>query len=246
MLNCHVAMHACMAQVSRARHGSAHGNTGMKISLALCDARPMPKALALLALGIVLLAPNQVMAQSDSPVAIASPADGDVLTGVVEIRGTVPAGNFLSASLAFSYDGMTESQWFNIADIPGPVNGDRLALWDTGAISDGAYSLRLRLNGTDGTVQDATIRVQVRNYTVAPTATALTTPTALLVLRIPTPVLASTTVAARRIQADTPTPLPPNPARISEADLMAGFARGGLAVLALFLLWGAVGIRRHL
>src|SRR5574340_763697 len=208
--------------------------------------RIIAKALEVLALSFMLLGSDSVMAQSESPNEILSPADGAVLTGVVEIRGTVAAVNFLSAALEFSYSGTTGAQWFSIADVPAPVVSDRLALWDTSTISDGAYVLRLRVNGTDGTVHDAVIGVQVRNYTTAPTAAAQATSTVVPSLRISTPVVAARTPAAVSSQAETPTPLPANPARITKADLMAGAARGGLAVLAAFLLWGAVNLRGRL
>jgi hypothetical protein len=208
--------------------------------------RMVAKILPVAALTLISISTDRVVAQNGSPVEISSPVDGDVLTGVVEIQGTVTAQNFLSATLAFAYDGVQDAEWFNITEIPQPVNRTQLALWDTGAISDGAYILRLRLNGTDGTVQDAVARVQVRNYTSAPTSVPTPTFTAQPALEVSTPVVIGATPTFLRTQPGTPTAFPANPARLTQGDILAGITRGGSAVLAVFLLWGAVTLRRRI
>ncbi len=187
-----------------------------------------------------------VHAQGDGNVRISAPVDGDVLSGVVEIRGTLSPAFFSSAQLAFAYADAAVDEWFGLAELAQPITDARLALWDTTMISDGAYRLRLRLNGTDGTVRDAVIGVQVRNYTSAPTPSPSAVPTNKPVPRVDTPAVIAATPTSTRLPDRTPTPLPPNPAGLTRANLFEGFARGGLAILAVFLLWGAVILRRRL
>ena len=126
-----------------------------------------------------------------------------------------------------------------------PITNAQLSLWDTTAITDGAYELRLRLLGSDGTVRVAVIGVQVRNYTTAIRPTASTTPTSQAVLEVEAPLVIDATPTVMRLPAATPTPFPPNPAGLTPGDVVGGFARGGLAILALFLLWGAATLRRR-
>ena len=202
-------------------------------------------ALGAFALLLLLATFEPAAAQDEPSVEISSPRDGEVLTGVVEIRGTLDTPAFLSATLAFAYANDAREQWFEIAQPAQPATNAQLALWDTTAISDGAYKLRLRLLGTDGTVRDAAIGVQVRNYTTAPTPTASTTPTGQPVLEVETPVVLAATPTLVRLPAETPTPFSANPAELRRGDVLAGFARGGLAILAVFFLWGAVVLRRR-
>ncbi len=187
-----------------------------------------------------------VHAQGDGNVEISAPDDGDVLSGMVEIRGTLSPAFFSSAQLAFAYADAADNSWFGIAELSQPTTDARLALWDTTMISDGAYRLQLRLNGTDGTVRDVVIGVQVRNYTAAPTPTPSTVPTNKPVPRVDTPVVIAATPTVTRLPLRTPTPLAPNPAVLTRGNLFEGFMRGGLAIVAVFLLWGAVILRRRL
>ncbi|HTP02900.1 MAG TPA: hypothetical protein VMJ64_16110, partial [Anaerolineales bacterium] len=107
-----------------------------------------------------------------------------------------------------------------------------------------------RVTLLDGSYQDATAAVRVRNYTPLPTPTSAVTPTAPPVLEIPTAILilASPTVS-------TPTPtlppfytstvLPPNPAGTTTAAVYSNFWRGALLAGVLAVVLGAlVRLRR--
>lgn len=218
----------------------------MTITHMSLHSRGVRSALRAMAVMLVLIVSEPARAQSEAVVEISSPREGDVLTGVVEVRGTVSSGSFLSAELAFAYSDGTTEQWFGITELPQPATNAQLALWDTTAISDGAYTVRLRLNGTDGTVRDDVVQVQVRNYTAAPvTATASSTPTSQPILEVATPVVIAETPTESRPPAYTPTPFPANPVDLTPQDVWKGFARGGFAILAVFFLWGAVTLRRR-
>lgn len=205
----------------------------------------LASAIGVAALLLLFMIFQPASAQEDAEVEITSPRDGAVLTGVVEIRGTLDTASFLSADLEFAYVDDSSDQWFEIAQPPNPATDAQLAVWDTTAISDGAYRLRLRLLGTNGTVRDAVIGVQVRNYTATPIPTASAAPTHPLVFEVATPIFVGGTPTEPRLPAATPTHLQPNPVGLTRPDVLAMFARGGLAVIAVFLLWGAVTFRRR-
>ncbi len=161
---------------------------------------------------------------------IISPRQGDVLQGVVTIRGSSDVTGFLSAEVAFAYAGDTTGTWFLIATSSQPVDADTLATWDTTTITDGDYNLRLRVYLSDGKTLDATIpNLRVRNYTAVETPTPA--PTALQPTPIPTETPTPTPFP-------TPTALPGNPAVLTPRDISISLAYGGLGAVLLLVILG--------
>jgi hypothetical protein len=168
---------------------------------------------------------------------ILSPRQGDVLQGVVPIRGSSDVTGFTTAEVAFAYAGDTTGTWFLIATTRHPVAMDTLATWDTTTITDGDYNLRLRVYLADGSHSDATIpNLRVRNYTA-----------------VETPIPAQITLQPRPVPTDTlavtpfpsPTALPVNPAVLTPVDISISLAYGGLgAVLLLGILGMYLWLRR--
>jgi hypothetical protein len=173
---------------------------------------------------------------ADSP-AITSPTMGQVLQGQVSITGRSDASNFVSAEMAFAYASNPTNTWFLISTSFQPVTNDVLATWDTTSISDGGYTLRLRVNILDGSFQDATVTVQVRNYTAVVTPSSAPTPTE-LALQIPTPLLLIPSATPTALPLPTPTPLPPNPAAITQNEIYASLRGGALIIAGIFLAFG--------
>lgn len=184
-------------------------------------------------------------AQSASSVAFTSPGAGAVLQGVVPVTGTCSSASFSSGELSFAYAADTTNTWFTIQMLDQPVLNGEIASWDTTAITDGEYVLRLRVNSSDGTFQDSTVGVQVRNYTAPPAVVPTAAPTAVPLLQIPTPavIVPSETIAPPF--SATPTFLPENPVASDVSEIYAGFSRGILAVLGLSLVLGALLLRRR-
>jgi hypothetical protein len=119
---------------------------------------------------------------------ISNPAEGEILSGLVTIRGTANHPNFQQYDLAFAYDPNPTDTWFPVGEpFTSPVQDDRLSLWDTTGISDGVYQLRLRV-WTDAGLAFEVVSgsLQIRNYTSIaslpeaprPTATMIITPEA--------------------------------------------------------------------
>jgi hypothetical protein len=169
---------------------------------------------------------------------IVSPRQGEVLQGVVTIKGSSDVAGFVSAEVAFAYAGDTTATWFLIAASSLPVNLDTLATWDTTIITDGDYVLRVRAYLKDGSPLDILVlNLRVRNYTPVETPTPV--PTALQPTATSTPTLTATPFPS-------PTPLPYNPAILTPMDVSKSIAYGGLgAVLFLIVLGAYLGLRRR-
>jgi hypothetical protein len=184
--------------------------------------------LFLLILFLAALAVRSVAAQGQP--AIVSPQQGDVLQGVVAIRGSNNAAGFLSSEIDFAYAGDTTGTWFLIATSSQPVDSDTLATWDTTTITDGNYSLRLQVFLSDGTHLDAIIpNLRVRNYT--PIETPTPAPTAVLPTLTPTITLTPTPFPS-------PTPLPANPALLTSTDISISLGYGGLGAVIFIIVVG--------
>ena len=167
---------------------------------------------------------------------ITTPSSGAVLRGPVTITGDnqVLTGTFSYSELSFSYIGDPTGTWFLIATAAEPISGGTLATWDTAAITDGDYALRLRVYLQDGTTVDVTVSdLHVRNDTAIPTATPpvaaedLPTQDLATATRTPAPALVSAGVS-------TPVPLPDNPASLTDGLVLATMWRGAFFALIAF------------
>lgn len=192
-----------------------------------------------------------ILALQQGGAAISAPLTGDILSGQVSILGTADAPNFASAELAFSYASDPTGTWFLIQSLSQPAQDSLLAAWDTTQISDGEYSLRLRIYSQDGSFQDFTVAgLIVQN--AAPPATA--TPTLAPALE-PTPAPPPATEESIFIapaaeesslptaapvfsSGPTPQPLPANPATLSVDQINFQLIRGALLALILFIVLG--------
>lgn len=186
------------------------------------------------------------LAQSGTTAQISSPADGDVLRGEVRIRGTAAGAAFSSAELSFAYiDDPTET-WFRIAELLTPVDDGELWAWNTTAVSDGEYLLRLKLLNLDGTQQETRVHIQVRNYTEPLVVTPTAEPTSQPPMQVDTPVVIQASPTTAMIATPmTPTPMLVNPAALTRAEIFGGFWRGAMAVMAASLLVAVVILRRR-
>lgn len=201
----------------------------------------MRTILIVLVVGSAFVSTLPVNAQSATPV-ITSPGAGQVLQGQVAVTGATDIIGFDSAELAFAYASDSTDTWFAIWSGTQPVFNDVIATWDTTSISDGDYVLRLRVNLQDGTTQDVTVAVQVRNYTAQATSTPTPTPTK-PALQIPTPILVAdtpTSTAPPTAPIFTPTPLPSNPAEVTQNQIYVNFQRGALIIAGIFVFFGII------
>ncbi len=187
-----------------------------------------------------LLSFSLILFAQTAELSISSPQAGQILRGQVEIIGNLDLPNFSSAELAFGYsasDPADRSAWFIIQTFPQPVKGSAIAVWDTSALADGDYTLRLRVFFQDGTSQDILISgLKVRNDVPLPTDTPTATQTATPLITTPLPT--STRLPdATTLTFSSPVPLPANPASLTVPSLYSTFGRGALIVFVLFVIF---------
>ena len=180
------------------------------------------------------------------PVFISEPSGGDALQGLIIIQGNSAVDGYQSSSVAFSYTNDPTGTWFLITESTTAVSNGALATWDTAKISDGAYNLRLLVMKTDGTqVTTFANGLRVRNYspietdTPAPPTATITSlpPTSCESTVQPITPLNTATITNTPIHPTT-TPLPTNPAEISQTTILSTLGRSGLVTLGIFLLLG--------
>ncbi len=190
----------------------------------------------------------------DAPLAVTRPLPGETLRGLVEIQGRMDVPNFVSAEIAFTFDADASNpaaNWFLIQTFPQPILDSELAAWDTTALTDGDYALRLRVNLPDGAVQDVLVTgLKVRNEVAIPTDTPIPTPTIMPDFNFQplneTPEARMEPTATLVISRPTSTPLPPNPASLSTASILRMFWISALAAVVVFAFFALVlRIRRN-
>ena len=178
---------------------------------------------------------------------ILSPLPGQPLQGIVAIVINTNIPDFESAELSFAYANHPLDTWFLLYESNQPVTDAAVLQWDTGAISDGDYTLRLTVRLTDGsqrTVEAANLRV--RNYSPIET----NTPTPITPTATPppqdTPAPTLTPTATWTPRPPTPTPLPRNPLALHPMQVAFSAAQGGIAAAAAFALMGFYAFLRRL
>jgi len=167
-----------------------------------------------------------------SPVVITSPQSGQVIQGPVTITGTSDVPGFQSAEIAFAFAGDTSSNWFLIQSSEQPVKNGPLGTWDTTTLTDGTYTLRLRVNLQDGKQIETTVSgLRVRNYTPVETPTLTATPANQPTPQVPT--MTSTPYP-------TPTLLPQNPAALTPINVYTSLRLGALCIGGFFLIFAVL------
>jgi len=163
---------------------------------------------------------------------ITSPESGQALQGVIVISGSTNLPDFQSVEIAFAYDTDDDGPWFILFESQEAVERGEIGEWDTTTITDGNYQLRLRVYLEGREPVEMRVRgLRVRNYLPVETATPEPTP---IVMDI-----TSTLPAPTRTVVLTPTPLPPNPATVTQQNILTSFVQGLGVTLALF---GAFGL----
>ena len=183
-----------------------------------------------------------MIAAQDSPLlAITSPAAEEIVRGEVTITGKTDVPGFIFAQLDFAYASNPTDTWFNIQTFSQPAAESTLAVWDTTSISDSDYVLRLRVTFEDGTFQEVSVPVFVRNDLPLSTPTTIP-PTVMpeMAVQIPTPFLLAASPTPTDLPRPTPTMLPPNPASLGQNAIYGSLGRGALIMIGLFVFAGLI------
>ncbi len=134
-----------------------------------------------LVLALALLRPGGVRAQDQGVAVITSPLEGAILNGLVPVTGTATHPQFQRYELSFAYSPNPTDTWFPLQPPAGnQVINEIIGRWDTTLISDGVYTLRLRVYFSETAHLEAfvpNIRVQNNAPTQPPPASTPATPT---------------------------------------------------------------------
>jgi hypothetical protein len=169
-------------------------------------------------------------------IGITYPLDGNILTGIIPITGTITLPGFNLWELSFSYINNPTDTWFILKSGTETLNGE-IYTWDTNALTDGDYVLRLRVYFSDAYRNVLVSPVKVRNYSKEPPA-----PTQTPTITETLPATATTTPPEATITSmptlrPTPTAPPPNPVILTNEEIIESLLRGASYVaLAFFLL----------
>ena len=124
------------------------------------------KALIGLIFGLVFIlnaAFSSMMMQSPL---IESPKAGDVIQGIVSIKGSLNLSNYDSYEVSFAYNEDNTETWFLILKTDEKIKNRELAVWDTSEISDGDYKIQVKVITTSDTMRITIVEdLYVRNYT---------------------------------------------------------------------------------
>ena len=125
-----------------------------------------------LVLALALLRPGGARAQDQGVAVITSPLEGAILSGLVPIAGTATHPQFQRYELSFAYSPNPTDTWFPLQPPAATqVVNEIIGRWDTTLISDGVYTLRLRVYFSDTAYLEAFVpNIRVQN--TAPTQPA--------------------------------------------------------------------------
>ncbi len=180
----------------------------------------------------------------DSPVAIKFPQPGAEVRGLIEIQGRMDSPEFESAELAFTYAPSASDPalvWFPIQTFTQPTTNPVIASWDTTAVTDGDYTLRLRVTLKGGATVDAVIEnLKIRNNEPLPSPSP---PPTLADFNFqpldPAQEFAATAIPAQRVSSAA-TPLQENPASLKTSSISRIFWQSALAALVLFAFFSLI------
>ena len=187
---------------------------------------------------------------------ITTPADGASIQGTVQVIGSADHPSFQFFVIEAAPEG--QEQWQFLTDSTTPVVNGPLATWDTTALPDGPYRLRLRVVRLDGNYSEAFAQsIIISNAQPLPTDTPEVTPTAATTIPTvtPTPLPPTPTILIEQPIVDTPTPRPvetsapledpdenrsfiPEVTGFSFSPLRDACIYGGGLMLGLFLVFG--------
>lgn len=188
----------------------------------------------------------------DTLVVITSPRNNAVVRGRVVITGSAFLPDFWKYEVHYASE--PGGQWIMIGLVHEvPVVDGQLAVWDTTLVSDGRYSLRLRVVHKDGNYKEYFVReISVANAqpteTPMPESTPSPTPlppTPTIIIEQPSPPPTATPKPSPVVTV-TPQPTRPRVSSINMRSLGTSFCYGAGAIGGLFLLVGLLIILRQL
>jgi hypothetical protein len=174
--------------------------------------------------------PTIIPKVGDISIKVSSPLSGQALQGNVSVQGETNVEGFSHGELSFAYQNNPTDTWFFIQSTEAPAKGE-LFRWDTTAITDGNYQLRLVVTLKDGRQSTVIIpNLRVRNYSPIETDTPppAQSEAEIIAQGTPSPIA--------RVKRSTPTPLPANPLSLSQQDIYKFFTQGAIAAMIIVIV----------
>lgn len=219
--------------------------------------------LVLVALALFLTISGPSVAQPASQqlrLEITSPGRGEQVRGRIPIMGSASVPSFQFYKVEFGL-GPNPGEWHVIGDLHyEPVVEGQLEAWDTTALPDGVYSLRLQGVKQDGNWEEFVVQqIAIANQEPTSTPTRTVTPTS-AITNTPqptaTPEPTPTQQILRRDEEEltkpTPTPTLSRPTQerselVNPKNWLLSLGYGGLSMAVVFVLLGIIfGIRKLL
>lgn len=116
--------------------------------------------------GLLLTSHHATTVYAQSGNAITSPADGAVVSGVVEVRGRAVDPNFRRIEVYLLLDGDPSQATF--IDLRGNPADGRITAFDSSKYPDGDHILRVRVVRQDRNFEELLTRITIRNVGVTP------------------------------------------------------------------------------
>ncbi|MDX2160634.1 MAG: PKD domain-containing protein [bacterium] len=164
------------AQATRTRAGTLTITvpTTLPLPSSIVPTQPRPTSVVVLPpTSIVVLPPTNTPLPVN--IAILSPVPGNVVSGNVQVVGAAAHPQFLQYQLEYGPDPNLGNLWYPVTSgVQTPVFNGLLGIWNTTAVQDATYQLRVRVYLRDGSTLTTVvnnIRVQNRQPTPQPTAT---------------------------------------------------------------------------
>lgn len=109
-----------------------------------------------------LVSINWTLPDTDPPlVSLATPAQGQAISGFVSVTGSVQAADLASWRLDYG-PGAAPSRWVSIASGNSPMNNQVLANWDSSLLA-GSYTLRLTAADATGNNAETSVTLSITN-----------------------------------------------------------------------------------
>jgi hypothetical protein len=187
--------------------------------------------------------PSTALAQG-LDLAITSPQPGEAVQGLTQITGSISADEYSSYQLGFRFAAATSDEsWFTIIRSDQLPQTEVLGEWDTSALTDENYDLRLVAFRTDGSSQNYLVEnIRVRNYTPIETEAAPPQQTT-----IPTEIqsgIATLPIPLQNNSAETVNTDEKNPAELNAARIEKQLRIGGIIGFLFTVLIIALVISR--
>jgi len=131
-------------------------------------------------LAALSIAAQTAFAQDPTPIPVVpvariiSPIPDQIMRGAYTIQGSAVAPGFLRYEVAYAASA-ADPVWITIGGEQSPVPNGTLLTWNTRALPDGNYILRLLVFSTDGTFAATVTGLQLSNQAAASIATPQTT-----------------------------------------------------------------------